>query len=130
MDCRSPGSLAETRPETGTSRRAGRDPRREHSKAPGGGRGPGHAAGVGAETPVRPANTADADKIKIVYADLPAAVPQALAGATATSATGLFIAYVGHPLDVIVSAPGYADETVRIGSPNEPSTALVVLSKR
>lgn len=81
---------------------------------------------------LRPANAADADKLKIVYADLPtgAASPKELAGATATNATGLFIAYVGRPLDVIVSAPGYADETVRIGSPNEPSTALIVLSKR
>jgi hypothetical protein len=81
---------------------------------------------------VRPANAADADKLKVVYADYPAgaASPRELAGATATNATGLFIVYVGRPVDVIVSAPGYADETVRIGSPNEPSTALIVLSKR
>jgi hypothetical protein len=81
---------------------------------------------------LRPAKATDADKLKIVYADLPAgaAGPRELAGATATNATGLFIAYVGGPVDVIVSATGYADQTVRIGSPNEPSTALILLAKR
>ncbi len=80
---------------------------------------------------VRPAKAADAARAKVVYADYPAgaANPRELAGATATNATGLFIAYVGRPIDFIVSAPGYRDETVRMGSPDEPSTALILLSR-
>jgi hypothetical protein len=80
---------------------------------------------------VKPAKPADADRIKIVYADYPAgaASPRELAGATSTNATGLFIVYVGRPIDFVVSAPGYRDETLRMGSPDEPSTALILLSR-
>jgi hypothetical protein len=80
---------------------------------------------------VKPARPADADKVKIVYADYPAGAmsPRELPGATATNATGLFIAYVGRPIDFIVSAAGYADEIVRMGSPDDPSTALIVLTR-
>jgi hypothetical protein len=81
---------------------------------------------------IKPARTTDSERAKIVYADYPtgAASPRELAGATSTNATGLFFAYVGRPIDFIVSAPGYRDETVRMGSPNEPSTALILLTKR
>ncbi|HWO19022.1 MAG TPA: hypothetical protein VNO30_09600 [Kofleriaceae bacterium] len=81
---------------------------------------------------IRPANAADADRAKIVYADYPtgAAGPRELAGATATNATGLFIAYVGSPIDFVISAAGYRDETVRMGSANEPGTALILMTKR
>lgn len=81
---------------------------------------------------VRPASADDADLAKVVYADYPAgaASPVALPGANATNATGLFIAYVGQPIDFIVSAPGYRDEIVRMGSPDEPSTALILLARR
>jgi hypothetical protein len=79
---------------------------------------------------VKPANAADAELAKVVYADYgpTATSPSALAGATATNATGLFIAYVGQPIDFIVSAPGYRAETVRMGAPyDEPATALILL---
>jgi hypothetical protein len=81
---------------------------------------------------IAPAPTADAEKAKIVYAELPAdlAHPREVAGATKTDASGLFIAYVGRPMDFVVSAFGYRDETVRMGSPGGPSTALILLTKR
>lgn len=80
---------------------------------------------------VQPAKPADASRVKVVYADLPATAssPVELPAATATNSTGLFIAYVGRPADFIVSAPGYRPETVRLGSPGEPSTALVLLAR-
>lgn len=81
---------------------------------------------------VRPAKPADAERTKIVYAEYPAGAPapKEIAGAAATNATGLFIVYVGQPRDFIVSASGYRDETVRMGSPDEPSTALILMTKR
>ena len=80
---------------------------------------------------LRAAKPADAERLKVVYADYPtgAAGPRELPAATATNGTGLFIAYVGAPVDVIASAPGYADQTVRLASPNEPSTALILLKR-
>lgn len=80
---------------------------------------------------VAPAKPADASRVKVVYADYPATAssPVELPAATATNSTGLFIAYVGRPADFIVSAPGYRPETVRLGSPGEPSTALVLLAR-
>lgn len=79
---------------------------------------------------VRPAKAADAGKAKVVYAEYPApANPRVLPGATATGASGLFIAYVGRPIDFIVAAPGYTAQTVRMGSPDEPAAALILLKK-
>jgi hypothetical protein len=74
----------------------------------------------------------DATKAKVVYADLPAGAAKltSLPAATATNASGLFIAYVGEPVDFVISATGYKDETVRMASPDEPSTALVMMTKR
>lgn len=78
---------------------------------------------------ITPANTS---KAKVVYADYAtgAARLTSLPAATATSASGLFIAYVGEPVDFVVSASGYRDETIRMASPNEPSTALIMMTKR
>jgi hypothetical protein len=75
---------------------------------------------------------ASSGKAKVVYADYTAGAARltSLPAATATSASGLFIAYAGEPVDFVISAPGYRDETIRMASPNEPSTALVMMSKR
>jgi hypothetical protein len=80
---------------------------------------------------VQPAKPADASRIKVVYAEYPAnaASPVELPTATATNSSGLFIAYVGRPADFIVSAPGYRPETVRLGSPGEPATSLILLAR-
>jgi hypothetical protein len=71
----------------------------------------------------------DAERAKVGYLS-DANNPREVAGAAATNATGLFIAYVGSPVDFVISAPGYRDETVRMGSPNEPATALILMTKR
>ena len=78
---------------------------------------------------VRPANSS---KAKVVYADYAAGATRltSLPAAAATSASGLFIAYVGEPVDFVISAPGYRDETIRMGSPDAPATALVMMTKR
>lgn len=80
---------------------------------------------------VQTAQPTDADQVKIVYAGYTDAdtVPDVLADAAVTNATGLFFAYVGRPVDFIVSASGYKSETVRMGSTDLPSTALIVLTK-
>lgn len=74
----------------------------------------------------------DPERAKVVYADLPAGAAKltSLPAATATNASGLFIAYVGAPVDFVISASGYRDETVRMASPDEPSTSLVMMTKR
>jgi len=75
---------------------------------------------------------ASSSKAKVVYADYAtgAARLTSLPTATSTASSGLFIAYVGEPVDFVISAPGYRDETIRMASPNEPSTALVMMTKR
>lgn len=91
--------------------------------------------GTGATAPVQLDGATiapvDPSRAKIVYADYPAGAElvRSLPGRATTNATGLFIAYVTEPMDFVVSHPGYRDQTVRLGSPVEPSAAIVVLEK-
>jgi len=72
---------------------------------------------------------ADSELASVVYASFTAGASliKLLATATATDATGMFVAYVGTPTDFVVSAPNYKPETVRLGSPLASSASLVVL---
>jgi hypothetical protein len=67
----------------------------------------------------------------VVYASLAADRSRLMVtpAATATLSSGLFIAYVGVPVDVIVSAPGFRDERVRLASANSIGTSLVLLER-
>jgi hypothetical protein len=78
---------------------------------------------------VTPASSA---KATVVYADYTAGAARltSLPSAAATTASGLFIAYVGEPVDFVVKAPGYREERIRMASPDLPGTALVMLSKQ
>ena len=58
------------------------------------------------------------DPDEIHYATLPAGAPSMidLPTATATDASGVFVAYMDRPLTVIVSAPGYASRQVTLAA--------------
>jgi hypothetical protein len=58
----------------------------------------------------------DADAGEIHYATLPVGAPSMidLPTATATDATGMFVAYMDRPLTLVVSAPGYSSKQVTI----------------
>ena len=93
---------------------------------------PGNAAAKlplsGATVRVHPSAEA---RSKIVYAKLDAAsgLIRGDASMTSTDASGLFIAYVTGPADLAFQHAGYTTEIVRLGSPIDVATALIVLQR-
>lgn len=89
------------------------------------------AAGTKVALSTATVKPADAEMASVVYASYMAgaALIKLLPTATATDATGMFVAYVGTPTDFVVSAPNYKPETVRLGSPLASSASLVVLHR-
>lgn len=60
----------------------------------------------------------DVDAGSIHYATLPISAPslQDLPTATATDSTGVFVAYMDHPITVMVTAPGYLSRQVTLAA--------------
>jgi hypothetical protein len=60
----------------------------------------------------------DVDAASIHYATLPAGAPSLrdLPSATSTDSTGVFVAYMDHPITVQVSAPGYQSRQVMLAA--------------